>query len=196
MKDNGLINKESVEALIALTDLIKKSDEKGDVIEYDVETSERIYNITKNTEGINENLVDILKYESQKQREKNQGMVVDFAAYSDDELYFLLSPKVCTEVYEILKNIEKEQVLKIPRKYLDVIINNRDTENPAIYDWDIPLVNQDFESGTMKFLNWVCYNFWLENDEEREVWKHRFDHTELAIQDKSWFQKIIEKYCK
>lgn len=190
MEDNGIVNKESVESLIALTDVIQKADPDGKVVTYNLDMQEHIVNLAKNTEGISSQNIENLKNINNSIRERRQGMVIDFAAYSKDELSFVFPPKVCSELYEILKNIDKAQVLKIPAVHLNAIRNGQDFDNPVKIDWEKPLIEQKFEEGTLQFLNWACYRFWLENDAEREVWSRRFSNANLIEQKETIFEKI------
>ena len=52
--------------------------------------------------------------------------------------------RVYSELYEILKNIDKNKVMKLPKDIIDKIIKNRDVNIPVIIDWSRSLESQNF----------------------------------------------------
>ena len=75
---------------------------------------------------------------------------------------------VCSEIYEILKNIEKNKVMKIPSEILEMIKEHRNPNLKVNINWNEPLENQNLNKDTINLLGWINLNFWAETEEERD----------------------------
>ena len=72
---------------------------------------------------------------------------------------------VFAEVYEILKNIEKEKVMKIPSDIINMIKNGRNIRLDINIDWAEPLQNQGFCKDTINIIGYFNKHYWLEHEE-------------------------------
>ena len=67
---------------------------------------------------------------------------------------------VYSELYEILKNINKEKVMKISPKIIDKIINERDKNYEPKINWNKPLTQQNINQNTKNILAWINLKYW------------------------------------
>ena len=72
---------------------------------------------------------------------------------------------VFAEVYEILKNIEKEKVMKIPPYFINMIKNGRNIRLDINIDWTKPLQSQGFCKDTINIIGYFNKYYWLEHEE-------------------------------
>ena len=75
---------------------------------------------------------------------------------------------VYSELYEILKNINKEKVMKISPKIIDKIINERDKNYEPKINWNKPLTQQNINQNTKNILAWINLKYWA-SDEEKDL---------------------------
>lgn len=73
---------------------------------------------------------------------------------------------VYSELYEILRNIEKDKVMQIPSYIIKEIIYGRDKEYKVIINWNKPLTEQKFNEDTINVLGWINSKFWKQNEKE------------------------------
>ena len=74
---------------------------------------------------------------------------------------------VYAEIDEILKNMDKKYVEKIPQKLRDIITNEKSLDyNPNI-NIDIDLNKQGLQRKTLVMLAMFNLNYWCENEEEK-----------------------------
>ena len=91
--------------------------------------------------------------EQEKLREERKNMIDNY-------------PKAYKEVYEILKNIPKEDLEKIPENVFKTIEEKKDDNYNFEFSGDID--NQDLLKETRALLATIYKNYWA-NMEEREV---------------------------
>ena len=75
---------------------------------------------------------------------------------------------VYSELYEILKNINKEKVMKIPPKVINKIINERDENYEVKINWNKSLTEQDINQNTKNILAWINLKYWA-SEEEKDI---------------------------
>lgn len=73
------------------------------------------------------------------------------------------------EVYNILKNMDKKIVMKVPQKILEYIIDNRDKEYKTKIE-EKDLFNPDnIDDRTCNILLWLNLNYWADETEKKEL---------------------------
>ena len=77
---------------------------------------------------------------------------------------------VYSEVYEILKNIEKEKVMLIPEEIIEKIKSNADPNYKDKIDWTKRLSGQHLQQDTINVIGYLYYNYWCESD----LQKHKY----------------------
>ena len=83
----------------------------------------------------------------------------------------MISSQSYSEVYEILKYMDKEVVMKIPVKILENIKNKRDKNYKSqIKKEDIFNPNNVLPE-TVKVLNWIDINFWMSEKKKEDLLK-------------------------
>ena len=76
---------------------------------------------------------------------------------------------VYEELYEVLSNMDKVTVMKIPEEILNKIITQRNTSFKTSIDEE-DLFNEDnISKETMDLLCWIDYNYWASTERKKEV---------------------------
>jgi len=76
---------------------------------------------------------------------------------------------VYEELYEVLSNMDKVTVMKIPEEILNKIITQRNTSFKTSIDEE-DLFNEDnISKETMDLLCWIDYNYWASPERKKEV---------------------------
>ena len=76
---------------------------------------------------------------------------------------------VYEELYEVLSNMDKATVMKIPEDILNKIITQRNTSFKTSIDEE-DLFNEDnISKETMDLLCWIDYNYWASLERKKEV---------------------------
>ena len=109
---------------------------------------------------------------------------------------------IYSEVYSILKAMNKNDVKKLPRKCLELIKNKKSkTYNPK-YDLKKNLKDQNVKQETISFLALLYLNYWCDSEDEKKELMEQFNHNEKKYQeelrekynpDNLFKKKIIEK---
>lgn len=83
----------------------------------------------------------------------------------------MISSRAYSEIYEILKYMDKDVVMKIPLEILENINNKRDKiYKTQIKKEDIFNPNNVLPE-TIKVLNWIDINFWMSKEKKEKVLK-------------------------
>lgn len=93
------------------------------------------------------------------------------------------------EVLHYLKGIEEKDINKIPRKLMEFIKENASTDYICNFDYTKPLIELDLLDETKGLIAMICYNYWCENDEEKEQFSYTLQKNEEIYQ-----QDIKNKY--
>lgn len=97
--------------------------------------------------------------------------------------------KALVEVDLIIEQvIPKEQTLKIPKKFKDLIKNNKDPNYLFKYNFEKELEEQVLMNDTKILLGMLYLNYWATDDEKKEI-NHILDENE-----KKYIEQISEKY--
>ena len=78
---------------------------------------------------------------------------------------------VYSEVYEILKNIEKEKVMLIPEEIIKKIKSNVDPNYKDKIDWSKRLSVQNLQADTINIIGYFNYNFWCDTDVKKRRYR-------------------------
>lgn len=78
---------------------------------------------------------------------------------------------VYSEVYEILKNIEKEKVMLIPEEIIKKIKSNVDPNYKDKIDWSKRLSVQNLQADTINIIGYFNYNFWCDTDDKKRKYR-------------------------
>jgi hypothetical protein len=106
---------------------------------------------------------------------------------------------VYSELYEILKNINKEKVMKISPKIIDKIINERDKNYEPKINWNKPLTEQDINQNTKNILAWINLKYWA-SDEEKDLLLEKIERNkekyEGSYENLFYNKKLPQKSSK
>ena len=78
---------------------------------------------------------------------------------------------VYEELYEVLSNMDKATVMKIPEDILNKIITQRNTSFKTAIDDDNLFNENNISKEAMDLLCWIDYNYWT-SPERKKVEKH------------------------
>ena len=109
--------------------------------------------------------------------------------------------KRLTEVYEILKNLEKDDYEKIPKEILQVIEENKDNTYEWKYDQTKELQNQNINEDTIAILSYININYLL-NEKQKQFMEQIHKLNEKQLEEakkkkynyKSFTKKVNQKY--
>lgn len=79
---------------------------------------------------------------------------------------------IYSEVFEILKNIDKEMVMKIPNDVLKIIKSNRDPNYNKHINWNKKLSEQNLQKETINIIGFLNYNYWCDTTEKKEKYQN------------------------
>lgn len=74
---------------------------------------------------------------------------------------------VYSEVYEILKNLDKEKVMLIPESIIEKIKSNVDPDYEDKINWSKKLSTQNLQKDTINIIGFLNYNYWCETPEKK-----------------------------
>ena len=76
---------------------------------------------------------------------------------------------VYEELYEVLSNMDKATVMKIPEDILNKIITQRNTSFKTAIDDDNLFNENNISKEAMDLLCWIDYNYWASPERKKEV---------------------------
>lgn len=92
--------------------------------------------------------------------------------------------KALFEVEVILKDIiPEEQIEKIPKKLLNFINNNKNTDHVFVYDFSKEFEEQNMLKETKIFIGMLYLNYWADEDEKTEINKILDDNERKYIEE-------------
>lgn len=92
------------------------------------------------------------------------------------------------EIYDILKNMDKQKVMKIPNEILEFIIKNRNTNYQSKVDKNDLLNPENIDERTCNIITWLNLNFWC-NRKEKETINSILNQNEIK-QNKAKSEKF------
>lgn len=97
------------------------------------------------------------------------------------------------EVYEILKNTDKELVTLIPKKFIDFLQNNMNKDYECNIDINIEIDKQKILPETEDILSLIYRSYWT-TDEEKKEFSNKDKQELIEIEEKKKSQyKDIDK---
>lgn len=101
------------------------------------------------------------------------------------------------EVYEILKNTDKELVEKVPQKFIDFLQNNMNTDYQVNIDNNIEIDKQTLLAETEDIFALIYRSYWATNEEKLEF-SNRDKQYLIQIEEnkKSQYKDITEIFEK
>lgn len=91
---------------------------------------------------------------------------------------------VYAEIYEILKNIDKKKVMKIPIDIINTIKEERNKNIEFNIDWsESKITNTDFSGDTINILGYFNYHYWTESNDEKKKLRKNYGIEELQLVD-------------
>lgn len=97
---------------------------------------------------------------------------------------------IYAEVFELLRNMDKEKVMKIPREILTEINDGRNKEIKIEYNWDDLIHKEKFYPDTINILGYLNYTYWAETEEEKEELRKIYNIPEKVIPKEDMFEKV------
>ena len=97
----------------------------------------------------------------------------------------MIDVKAYSEVYEILKNMDKYTVMKIPIEILENIKNNRDKKYISKIEPNDLFNKNNISEKAIEIIAWIYVNYWAEMQEKEELKRKAREMNSL--------QEIIKK---
>lgn len=91
-----------------------------------------------------------------------------------------------SETLEILNHTEKEDVDKIPIKFLEFLQNNASKTYISTLDFSKPLKDMNLNTKTIGILSIIYKKYWC-NDEERKLFEEKLKQNEIK------YQKLLDE---
>ena len=98
---------------------------------------------------------------------------------------------IYSEVFEILKNIDKKMVMKIPEEILENIKNNKDTNYKEHIDWNKKLSEQNLQEETINIIGFIYYNYWCDSSKEKDNFRNIVLSNKYNIKNKNVESNLI-----
>lgn len=93
------------------------------------------------------------------------------------------------EVLQYLKGIRKEDVDKIPKKFMNFLEENASKEHECQFDFAKPLKELDLLDETKGIITIICYKCWCETEEQKQNFLEKLNENEIEYQ-----KQLKEKY--
>lgn len=87
------------------------------------------------------------------------------------------------EVLHYLKGINKEDVDKIPQKFLDFLEENASKEYSCDFDYNKELNELKLLNETRGIIGAICYKYWCETDEQKKIYLNKLKDNERKFQE-------------
>ena len=109
-------------------------------------------------------------------------------AYSKEEY-----AKAYTELLEILKHIEQEQLNKIPQEQIELYKANQDKEYDYTYNSEIPLEDQPISHLTKILIANLYVEYWATDEEKEQIKKEDEEYfkKQEAIKQQKYSKDIF-----
>ena len=96
-----------------------------------------------------------------------------------------------SEVYEVLKFLDKDLIKKVPYSVIKYIENEREKDYTIVINPNLPLEEQKLSNETYNVIAILKLKYWCENDSEREKILAIINENELSYKN-----LILHKYNK
>ena len=94
-----------------------------------------------------------------------------------------------TETLHYLKGIRKEDVDKIPKKFMSFLEENASKEYTCNFDYTKPLKELKLLDETKGIIGTICLNYWCETQEQKQKYLKNLNENERKYQE-----ELREKY--
>lgn len=106
---------------------------------------------------------------------------------------YIISRKAYSEIYEILNLMEAGYVDKVPNKFKELIISEKDNSFKPNIKIDIPLESQNLQKDTLTILAILYLNYWYESEQEKEELIKLFNEVDKQNAEKYSIDNIFKK---
>jgi len=100
---------------------------------------------------------------------------------------------IYSEVYEILQNIDKNMVMKIPKDILLNIKKNKNADYKRHIDWNKKLSEQNLHEETINIIGYINYNFWCDTSEKKENYRKIVYNNKYGITNNNLKNGLIKR---
>ena len=90
----------------------------------------------------------------------------------------MISSNTYEEVYQVLKQMDKVTVMKIPENILSNIINQRNSKFKTSIDKYNLFNENNISRDAMDILCCITYNYWMDDNEKQEIDKINMEYEE------------------
>lgn len=101
--------------------------------------------------------------------------------------------KAYSEIYEILNLMEAGYIDKVPSKFKELIISEKDNSFKPNIKIDIPLESQNLQKDTLTILAILYLNYWYESEQEKEELIKLFNEVDKQNAEKYNIDNIFKK---
>lgn len=91
--------------------------------------------------------------------------------------------KAMKEVTEYLKGIRKEDLDKIPEDIINFLHENQAKDYECKFDYTVPLKDMEIMEETKGIILYLCYNYWCENEKEKQELSKKLNENEVKFQE-------------
>ena len=93
------------------------------------------------------------------------------------------------ETLHYLKGISKDDVEKIPNKFMTFLKDNASQDYKCEFDYTRPLNELNLKSETRGLIAMICLNYWCKTEEQKNNFKEHLNKNEKQYQE-----EIRKKY--
>lgn len=101
--------------------------------------------------------------------------------------------KAYSEIYEILNLMEAGYTDKVPNKFKELIISEKDNSFKPNIKIDTPLESQNLQKDTLTILAILYLNYWCESEQEEEELIKLFNEVDKQNAEKYSIDNIFKK---
>lgn len=99
--------------------------------------------------------------------------------------------KAFKETTEYLKGIRQDDFDKIPEEIRNFLYENQSKDYECNLDYTVPFKDMEIMEETKGIILYLCYNYWCENESEKQVLISKLNENEIKFQTqlKAEFEK-------
>lgn len=88
-----------------------------------------------------------------------------------------------SETLHYLKGINKEDVNKIPNKFMEFLKANASKNYECDFDYTKPLKELKLMDETRGLISMICLNYWCQTEEQKENFRKHLNRNEIKYQE-------------
>lgn len=88
-----------------------------------------------------------------------------------------------SETLHYLKGINKEDVNKIPNKFMEFLKANASQNYECDFDYTKPLKELKLMDETRGLISMICLNYWCQTEEQKENFRKHLNRNEIKYQE-------------